>query len=247
MHPFLQSAALWSNAVLGFIYPEWCRLCDKQRAIPSEGYVCRDCQARAEFIEPPFCRRCGQVFKGEITNTFECSNCRDLELHFHFARSAVIARNPVLEAIHRFKYDRDLCLEPFLAGLLIRQAAPLLRNAGWHRIVPVPLHVKKQRDREFNQAARIARCLSRATGIPLDNRLLRRVQPTRTQTKLTREERIANVRRAFALCSEVRLDGQRIVLIDDVLTTGATTSECARVLRVAGAAEVCVWTIARGV
>jgi len=96
-------------------------------------------------------------------------------------------------------------------------------------------------------AERLAARLSSATGIPVHKRLLRRVVATRTQTRLSRKERLANVRRAFAMRSSQRLQGARIVLVDDVFTTGATASACAGVLRAAGAGEVCVWTVARGV
>jgi len=108
------------------------------------------------------------------------------------------------------------------------------------------LHSLKLREREFNQAGRLATHLSAATGIPLHSKLLRRVRPTATQTLLTRQQRAANMRGAFAVRPGVGLDGERMVLVDDVFTTGATTSACAEVLLAAGAGEVCVWTIARG-
>jgi ComF family protein len=110
----------------------------------------------------------------------------------------------------------------------------------------VPLHPAKKREREFNQAERLALQLSAATGIPLNTQLLKRVVPTRTQTQLTREQRALNMRHAFRLNAPQKLKGRRIVLFDDVFTTGATTSACAKVLRTAGADEVCVWTVARG-
>ena len=113
-------------------------------------------------------------------------------------------------------------------------------------IVPVPLHGLKEQEREFNQAERLARRLGAATGIPVNARLLRRVTPTRTQTLLSRSERAANVRHAFAHREGHSARGRSIVLVDDVLTTGATTNACARVLRAAGASQVCVWTVARG-
>jgi ComF family protein len=169
-----------------------------------------------------------------------------MELHFTSARSAVVASGKVLEVIHRYKYQRALWFEPFLADLLIREAAAELRCGNWDWIVPVPLHSAKQREREFNQAERLAQRLSAATAIPLHTSLLRRTKPTLTQTKLTREQRAKNVLKAFARQEGVKLNGGRIVLFDDVFTTGATTSACAKVLRAAGAAEVCVWSLARG-
>src|SRR5204863_3956170 len=186
-------------------------------------------------------------FEGAITTSFECANCRDTVLHFRSARSAVVARDKVLEAIHRYKYQRALWFEPFLADLLISRAQPELAGQSWDAIVPIPLHATKQRDREFNQAERLAHRLSAATGIPLDSASLRRVLPTRTQTLLSRPERVANVRNAFAMRDGKRLQGERIVLVDDVFTTGATTSACAKILVAAGAGEVCVWTLARGI
>jgi ComF family protein len=236
----------WANAGLGFFYPEICQVCDEHRATAAEGFVCSHCWQQVRFIKPPFCERCGLPYEGEITTAFECANCRELELHFSCARSAVAARGAVRDVLHRYKYQRALWFEPFLAGLLILQAEPELRKERWDLLVPVPLHATKKREREFNQAERIARRLSRATGIRVNGRLLERILPTQTQTLLSRQQRAANVRNAFAMRRGQRLQGERIVLLDDVFTTGATTSACARVLRAAGAGEVCVWTVARG-
>lgn len=236
----------WANAGLNFLYPEACQICGGARATPAEGYVCRRCWLQVRFIRPPFCDRCGLPFEGDITTKFECTNCREMELHFTSARSAVVAKGVVLEIIHRFKYQQAHWFEPFLADLLVREAGPELRAAQWDFIVPVPLHPQKQRERSFNQAERLAQALGAAVKIPCQPDLLRRIQPTRTQTQLTRTERAANVRRAFAVRPGVRLRGERIVLVDDVFTTGATTSACAAALAAAGAGDVCVWTVARG-
>jgi ComF family protein len=237
----------WLNVGLGFFYPEICQLCGEQRATAREGYVCGQCWSHVRFIRPPFCERCGLPFAGELTTPFECANCREMELHFSAARSAVAARGAVLEAIHRYKYQRALWFEPFLAGLLLRETVPALRGQDWDLIVPVPLHPLKQREREFNQAERLAAHLSAATQIPLNKNLLRRVVFTNTQTRLTRRERAANMRGAFAMRDGARLDGERVILVDDVFTTGATTSACAQTLLAAGAGQVCVWTVARGI
>ena len=244
---FAQIIAGWLNAGLGLVYPEVCQLCGGARATPAEGFVCAACRARVRFVERPFCERCGRPYEGEISTEFECPNCREGELHFSKARSAVVVCKLMLEVIHRYKYQRALWAEPFLAGLLVSQAQPELAGEKWDLIVPVPLYPAKQREREFNQAERLAGCLSEATQIPVNKRLLKRVRPTCSQTFLKRPEREANVRGAFAMRGKRRLNGERIVLLDDVLTTGATTSACAKVLRAAGAGEVCVWTVARGI
>lgn len=242
-----ESVMGWANAALGLAYPEVCQLCHAARATPRQGYVCGDCRAQVRFIAPPFCEHCGRPFEGAITTAFECENCKQMHWHFRSARSAVEARDAVLEAIHRYKYNRQLWFEPFLADLFVPVAAPVIAAQAVDLIVPVPLYPTKQREREFNQAERLARRLSAATGIPLDRRLLRRLRPTLTQTALTRPERLENVRGAFIARRGRHLNGERVVLVDDVFTTGATTSACAAALKAAGAGDVCVWTLARGV
>lgn len=246
MRMALPHPQVWIDAGLGFFYPEICQLCECEPARAAQGFVGVNCWRQVRFVRPPFCERCGLPFEGDLTTTFECANCREMELHFSSARSAVVARTVVLEAIHRFKYHRALWFETFLADLLVREAAPVLRGQGWDCIVPVPLHPAKRREREFNQAEVLARHLNVATHIPLNTHLLRRVAFTRTQTLLTREQRAENMRGTFALCRHARPNNLRVVLVDDVFTTGATTNACAQVLRAAGAREVCVWTVARG-
>jgi competence protein ComFC len=236
----------WLNAGLSLLYPEVCQLCQNERATPLDGFVGSLCQSQVRFIEPPFCARCGLPYGGEFTGPFECANCRELDFHFAFARSAAVAKTVVLEAIHRFKYSRSWWFENFLAGLLIRQAAPVLRAQPWDCLVPVPLHPLKQREREFNQSALLARQLSRATAIPCEEKLLRRVAATATQTHLNRPARMQNMKNAFAVTPAVNVRRRRILLVDDVFTTGATTNDCARALRDAGVEEVGVWTVARG-
>jgi ComF family protein len=236
----------WLPAGLGLIYPEVCQLCHAERATAREGFVGAQCWTQVRFIRPPFCDRCGLPFEGDITTAFVCTNCHDLELFFTSARSAVVAKTAVLEVIHRFKYSRALWFENFLADLLLRGAVPVLREKNYAAVIPVPLHPLKQREREFNQAEILARRLGAALEIPTETKILNRISPTLTQTKLTRDQRASNMAGAFAVRDGLRLDGEKFVLLDDVFTTGATTNACAKALRQAGAAEVCVWTVARG-
>jgi ComF family protein len=235
------------DACLNFFYPPVCQICREERATAAEGYIGPKCGSGVRFVAPPFCERCGLPFEGGITGPFQCANCHEMTLHFRSARSAVVANALMLDVIHRYKYNRALWFEPFLAGLLVSRASPVLAAEKWDFLAPVPLYPVKRREREFNQAARLAAQLGRASKIPVNERLLRRVKPTTTQTRLTREQRADNVRGAFAFCGKEKLNGERIVLLDDVLTTGATTNACAAVLRKAGAGDICVWTVARAV
>jgi competence protein ComFC len=236
---------VWANAALSFLYPEVCQLCGKQPATPARSFICEACRTGVRFIAPPFCPVCGRPFVGEVATELPCSNCRGLDLGFHWARSAAVARGCVLEAIHRYKYRGQLWYEGFLAELLGQQAGPELRRPDWDCCVPVPLHPVKERERGFNQAHRLACRLSMLTGIPVEATILRRVLPTPSQTRLSRNARIQNMRRAFALRRNRAVKGWRCLVIDDVFTTGSTTGACARVLREAGADLVAVWTVAR--
>jgi ComF family protein len=236
----------WLNHGLALLYPEVCQVCRAEPATPDEGFVGARCWSQVRFIRPPFCERCGLPFPGDLTAPFVCANCQGLKFHFSSARSAVVAKGVVLETIHRFKYSQNLWFENFLGCLLVREAGPALRGQPWDLVVPVPLHPLKERERGFNQSALLARHLSRALGIPCDETILRRTKPTETQTHLNRGQRAANMKSAFVIRPGLCLDGSRIILVDDVFTTGATTSDCARALGQAGAAEVRVWTVARG-
>lgn len=239
-------AAEWCEPLLGLFYPNVCQLCQKEPATKAEGYVGESCREDVKFIREPMCDRCGLPFDGAITQHFECSNCKELDLTFKWARSSVAAKGTVLEVIHRYKYKRELWFEPYLAQLWLQGAQETLAGEAFDALVPVPLHPHKQREREFNQAERIVHAVAEEAGLPTRVDLLERVIPTRTQTKLDRKERAANVKKAFLVRKGLNIKGQRILLVDDVLTTGATTSACAKALLDGGAGEVCVWTVARG-
>ena len=246
------------EAALGLIFPESCQICREERARAADGYVGVNCGKAVQPLEAPFCQRCGLPFSGAITDAFDCANCSDRDLAFESARAAVIARGPVLEAVHRFKYSDARWFEPFLSRLLLDAAVPHLAGVGWTLVVPVPLHPVKQRERGFNQAELLARPLARALGIPMRTDLVRRMEPTRTQTALSRDARAENVRRAFTTAptrrfpffkpvAPVRLDGERVIVVDDVLTTGATANGVALQLRRLGAESICVWSVARAI
>jgi ComF family protein len=240
----LQAARTIGEAALGLLYPPHCAAC---HADTTPGvYLCGDCAKRARRIEEPFCQRCSEPFEGSITGAFTCSNCGDRQFHFDSAVSRYLSRGVVREFIHRFKYERHFYLRHQLADWL---AAALederISSVPANFLVPVPLHSARYREREFNQADELASLLSKRCGVPL-LRVLARTRYTTTQTRLDRQERMENLRGAFRVRQTEAVSGRHLILVDDVLTTGSTVDECARVLRAAGAASIRVMTVARG-
>ena len=196
-------------------------------------------------IVAPFCERCSEPFEGSITSVFSCANCAHRTIYFDAAVAAYRGRGIVREIIHEFKYARQMHLR-HLIGHWLRAALDdeRLRDVSFDVIVPVPLHPARQRERGFNQASLLAESLSAEISLP-SRPVLERVRYTTTQTALDRSERMENLRNAFRLRKNANVRGLRVLLIDDVLTTGSTLSECARVLKRAGAISVHAATAAR--
>lgn len=253
LHPLQAWLRPWGRALLDLVYPRACLVCDEPLlAGASDGigkWFCPACEAALPRLRAPFCQMCGEPYDGDISGEFRCSNCTDRRFSFHFATSAFRASESVRDLIHRFKYDRESYLREALACLLklaLDDSRLVAEPLGGWLLVPVPLHRAKEGDRGFNQSRELCRALSRATGIPTTDGL-KRVRVTETQARLSREERLRNVRGAFVPVEKAALKGRCVLLVDDVLTTGATTNECAKVLRrEAGVEKVVVITVARG-
>jgi ComF family protein len=166
-------------------------------------------------------------------------------LHFDAAVAVYRSRGIVRKLLHEFKYGRQRHLKHPLASWLCETLDdPRLRGRRFDAIIPVPLHSARERDRGFNQATLLAELLARHSGLRLHD-ALERTRYTTTQTAYDRAERMQNLRDAFRLRKKGDVRGLRVLLIDDVLTTGSTLSECARVLKKAGAISVYAATAAR--
>ena len=245
----IQTRLNFFTRLLGLVFPHVCEFCREREATAAESFICHHCRKHPRAIrkvQPPICKVCGLWYEGEITVDFTCRNCFDLELEFANARAAVQYYGLVKQVIHRFNYNRNDWFEPFLAELLIESAAPDLKFEPVDLIVPIPLHPRKQRARGFNQAERLAIRLSAATGIPTRLDLMQRVRDTNPQANLDRDDRVANVKNAFAYVAAEKLATKKVLLVDDVMTTGLTASSCAKELLKNGASQVRVWTVARG-
>jgi ComF family protein len=241
------AALKWLRRAIDLVYPRNCQFCGDALGEEHAGVVCPACLGNAKPIAPPFCQRCALPFDGKLPEPFQCGYCKDLKFHFSRAVAACRAEGVVRDCIHRFKYNREMYFERHLADWLVEAGRRWIEWPHVNAIVPVPLYPRKERAREFNQAERLAQALGRAVGVRVFPRWLQRVKETGTQTKLDAESRRANVRDAFAARGDAAMAGWRVVLVDDVFTTGATLDSCARVLRQQGAQDVIALTVARGV
>jgi competence protein ComFC len=231
------------EAAVSLLYPATCTICGK--TVRASEYLCNGCGAKIVRIVPPFCQTCSEPFEGSINTVFTCANCSRRTIYFDAAVAAYRGRGIVRDVIHAFKYNRQIHLRHLVARWL-RAALDDERLSGYNFdvIVPVPLHPARQRERGFNQASLLAEILSAQTSIRC-RPLLKRIRYTTTQTALDRSERMENLHNAFRLRKNADVRGLRVLLIDDVLTTGSTLSECARVLKGAGAISVHAATAAR--
>jgi ComF family protein len=231
------------RALASLFYPALCVVCSDD--VDRSEYLCENCQSRAPRITAAFCAKCSEPFSGVITQAFSCANCEHRILHFDSAVAVYRSRGLVRQLVHEFKYGHHRHLRYPLAGWLGEAMNdPRLRGLRFDVIVPVPLHPARERERGFNQATLLAELLSRQIGVPL-RPALERIRFTKTQTAHDRAERMENLRDAFRLRKKADVRQSRVLLIDDILTTGSTLSECARVLKEAGAVSVYAATAAR--
>jgi ComF family protein len=232
-----------ARGLVELAYPRYCQLCDSRDCPDATPFICSRCLEGVRKIEGPACDRCGLPFDGFAVG--ECPHCRGMDWSFERAASGVRLRGPAREAIHRFKYRREVFWME-LIGVWLRVAAARIDLSGTDLVAPVPLHRRREREREYNQSALLARHLARTLRLPVAEKLLRRLRDTPSQTGLEREDRFRNQEGAFGVRDASAAAKRTIVLVDDVWTTGATTEECAKILLQAGAKKVLVLTAARG-
>ena len=231
------TAPSFFRGIASLLYPPSCTACSAP--VDSGEYLCGECEAKVSRIVPPFCAKCSEPFDGAITTTFSCANCAHRTLHFDAAISAYRGRGIVRHVILNFKYGRQIHLRHLVARWLVAAFDDeRLRERRFDAIVPVPLHPARQRERGFNQSALLAQLLSAHMSVRA-KAVLERIRYTTTQTAFDRAERMQNLHGAFRLRKNADVRDLRVLLIDDVLTTGSTLSECARILKKAGARSVC--------
>jgi ComF family protein len=255
-----RSLRAWATAALDLVFPALCPVCTATLAERRRDPLCGACWDRIARITPPCCDRCGVPWRASalpigassaaltvtppgpaVLTPALCGACRIEPPGWDWARVGAAYEGVVRDAIHALKFRGKRALARPLAELIGEQWPPLAGDVA--ALVPVPLGRPRERERGFNQAALLAERLAPRLGVAVRPRWLKRLRDTQPQSDLGASERQANVRGAFEARAEVA--GRHVVVVDDVLTTGATVAECARALRAAGAARIGVVAVAR--
>jgi ComF family protein len=235
----------WRHAArlaLDIALPTLCVAC--REPVHGEG-VCAECWAKLSFIAPPFCPRLGIPFVYDPGPGLLSMEAISDPPAYQRARAAVRYDDVARTLVHALKYQDRTDLAPAMGRWMARAGHELLEEADV--LVPVPLHWRRAWGRRYNQSGALARVIERQSGVKVTSEALRRVRPTQQQIGLSRSQRASNVQGAFKVAAERAADiqGRHVVLIDDVLTSGATADACARALLRARAAQVDVLVFAR--
>ena len=229
---------------LDYLFPSRCVVCDEVTDRPGEG-ICEKCRGRIVYIRDPYCLKCGKQLKKEEKEY--CSDCEKIK-HFFDAGISLYDYGSMADSIFRFKYAGRTEYASFYARDFYEKRARWLEMLRPDALVPVPIHSSRMRKRGYNQAALIARELSKHSGIPVREHLIRRNFRTQPLKDLSHAERQNNLKRAFKICqNDVKLN--TIVIIDDIYTTGSTIDSMTKVLKDAGIGKVyfITLTIGRGI
>jgi ComF family protein len=242
----VSETALWAlGAIADLVWPLRCAGCGEERVESPRRPFCPRCAESVERIGEPWCPSCGGPFAGRGGLSHLCPRCRRAPPPFAIARQAAVYGGPLAEALRAFKFGGRSALAGPLGALCAWAAVEGgIDPADYDKVVPVPAPPTRRRARGYNQAALLAREMGRLFGLPVDYAALRKPRPTPRQVGLSADERLANLRGSFAALPK-RVRGLRLIVVDDIYTTGATARECARTLRRAGASRVAAAAVAR--
>lgn len=229
------------TALLELLFPPVCAACGE--VLHGGGPFCASCEVSVEPVRAPLCPTCGEPFGGEGPS-HPCAFCLRSPPPFEAARAPFLYGGAIRTAIHRYKYGGAWELSRPLSALIAGPVAEF-EPRDCDLVVPVPLHRRRLAERGFDQTVPLARAVARAHRLPLRLRALVRSRHTEPQARLQGEARRRNVAGAFAVPRRADVAGRRVLLVDDVLTTGATVRACTLALRGAGAAAVRVLTLSR--
>ncbi len=228
------------EGLLDTVIPALCPVCKENPA--GERGFCSDCISAFLRVDHPYCISCGEPFVSKEVVEHRCKWCMVKPPYFRKARSFALYDGLLLDAIHRFKYNSKTSLASPFASLMLMTEIDI---SSYDAVLPVPIHKKRLRERGFNQSLLLGRRLVRHGSGRVYPMTLKKKTISLPQVGLTRKERIKNVRGTFRVVRPCDVKGKRVLLVDDVMTTGATVNECSKVLKRAGAEFVDVITIAR--
>lgn len=240
---FSEQINLAKGSILDFIFPPVCVICENELKI-GERFICGDCYLNIDFIESHFCRRCGAPIDRDRKR---CKYCKGIKFHFKKVRAVGTYTSPLSEMVHFLKYSRKTRIAKRLGILMGNVFKSDSELNSTDIIVPVPLHRVRQRERGYNQSKLLAKVVADITSKRLVVDAVIRKKPTKSQTLLSSEERVINLKNAFEVVAPERIKGRKVVLVDDVLTTGTTLEEMAKTLVGAGANSIYCLVLARAV
>lgn len=234
------------DGLVDIIYPRRCQACKDKLAQDSiDKLICARCWSKLKKNAPPFCHSCGRRLDKNGFAKNICAQCQKSAPHFDRAFSPCVYDGAIRELIHEFKYNGKDHLGRPLSRLMIEFALTYnLPMQMLDYIIPVPLHNSRLREREFNQAEVLSKFIAAEFKKELLNDVLRRHRHTKNQAELEMQERLLNVKGSFCVTDNSLIKGKNLLLVDDVLTTGATSSEAAYALKASGANIVFVLTLA---
>ena len=231
--------------LLDVLYPRHCFACDKSLHEEKNTYICESCLEIIETTEAKRCSKCGLKLGSGITSSSKgCPEGKNNKLRFEKCFFVSDNTEPVKTLIHQFKYKKHTCLATPL-GYLLTNLLYQKTICEIDFVVPVPLHWKKKQERGFNQSELMAKKICNELSIPISINNLHRVKNTLSQTQLSRIQRQKNVKSAFKVKNPEKFYQKNVLLVDDVLTTGMTASECAKSLENAGTNNVFLIALAR--
>jgi ComF family protein len=229
------------------IFPPKCLTCNVIPDHQETFSICPSCWSKIKFITSPICPCCGIPFTGTDEPDHLCGDCIVSKPAFSSARAVGHYEATILDAVHSFKYGRKIATGKLLGRFMATYTYPAFNILDYTLIMPVPLHPRRLKERGFNQSVILAREIAERHQIPLDFMTLKRDIYTEPQINLGKNERASNVRGAFDVRDPGKISNRKIILVDDVYTTGSTVKECSRILMKKGAASVAVMSLARAV
>lgn len=225
------------SKILDFIYPRRCPVC-QEIIMPKGELVCADCYLELKLVKDPRCMKCGKPIDQEEKEY--CFDCQKRQFHYEYGYGMWVYDEKMQHSIAAFKYKNKREYGDFYVSELLRHYQEKIRRMEVDVIVPVPVHAKKLRKRGYNQAALLAKGVGDALGIAVETNLLVRTKNTLPQKTLDDRERFRNLSEAFGINPNVKFDymDKKVLLIDDIYTTGSTIEVCTNVLLAAGVGKV---------